>query len=297
MDSGSPSPILVAIDADALFGAGGPEQPPDAWGFLRRAAGNEDGILPPGPGLPLLRALLAGGEGVGHGVRVLVVSRQDAVAGLRVLASVESLALGIDRTVLTGGERCARYLRALEVDLFVTCDGEEAREASAAGTPTALVQDPRRSQGPLEQVRVVLDADGASDGELEERDAADAALEQLAGLLLRLRRAAPGTSLRVALVTSRGTRDQEHAIRSLLRSGLRVDEAFSLGGLSREAMLGAFGPHLVFEAGHRLAPSEEKPEAPAPQLPRHEEPPEPREHRRLESPLDRLRGRWDSSDA
>ena len=53
--------------------------------------------------------------------------------------------------------------------------------------------------------------------------------------------------IRTALVTSRNAPAHERAIKTLRNWGVRIDEAFFLGGVSKTDVLAAFGAHIFFD--------------------------------------------------
>ena len=53
--------------------------------------------------------------------------------------------------------------------------------------------------------------------------------------------------IRTALVTSRNAPAHERAIKTLREWGVRVDEAFFLGGISKKEVLSAYGAHIFFD--------------------------------------------------
>ena len=53
--------------------------------------------------------------------------------------------------------------------------------------------------------------------------------------------------IRTALVTSRNAPAHERAIKTLRNWGVRIDEAFFLGGVSKTDILSAFGAHIFFD--------------------------------------------------
>ena len=53
--------------------------------------------------------------------------------------------------------------------------------------------------------------------------------------------------IRTALVTSRNAPAHERAIKTLRNWGVRIDEAFFLGGVSKKDVLSAFGAHIFFD--------------------------------------------------
>ena len=56
--------------------------------------------------------------------------------------------------------------------------------------------------------------------------------------------------IRTALVTSRNARALERPLLTLRNWGVRVDEAFFLGGVSKKEVLASFGAHIFFDDQH-----------------------------------------------
>jgi 5'-nucleotidase len=288
------SPLVVGVSASALFELREEEpRPPSASPDLE---GDAD-LLAPGPGLGVVRAL-ARARGLAAGVELVLLSRRDADASVRLLASVRSQGVEIPRAAFTGGEPLAPYLRAFRVDLFLGRDERELAEVGAAGVAAAHVYDGGGPVGrPPEMIRVALDADAIGAGadadeaaSADERSPEGLPLAGLARALARLRGLGEGQALpvRIALLTSHASAEQERVLRGLRRAGLRVDEAFALGGLPREEVLGAFAPQLLIEGRQLRAAAETKPEP----VPAAEERPAPRAEERgsgLHSPFSRLR--------
>ena len=59
--------------------------------------------------------------------------------------------------------------------------------------------------------------------------------------------------IRTALVTSRSIPAHERAIKTLREWGVRVDEAFFLGGVPKKDILASFGAHIFFDDQHAHA--------------------------------------------
>jgi 5'-nucleotidase len=53
--------------------------------------------------------------------------------------------------------------------------------------------------------------------------------------------------IRTSLVTARNAPAHERAIKTLRQWDVRVDEAFFLGGVSKQEVLSAFGAHIFFD--------------------------------------------------
>ena len=64
--------------------------------------------------------------------------------------------------------------------------------------------------------------------------------------------------LPAVLVTSRSAPAHERAIKTLRNWGVRVDEAFFLGGVPKTDILASFGAHIFFDDQHvHAAPASE----------------------------------------
>ena len=57
--------------------------------------------------------------------------------------------------------------------------------------------------------------------------------------------------VRVAVVTARSAPAHERAINSIHQWGLRVNDAFFLGGIDKGPVLGVLQPHIFFDDQHR----------------------------------------------
>ena len=68
-------------------------------------------------------------------------------------------------------------------------------------------------------------------------------------LIARIQKVAPVGSnpIRTALVTARSAPAHERVIRTLQYWGVRIDEAFFLGGMDKSQVLSAFGAHIFFD--------------------------------------------------
>lgn len=235
---------------------------------------HERELLKPGPGFALVQALLGinGADGRER-VEVLLMSRNDAEASLRIFHSIEQYGLKISRAALSGGAALSPYLEAFRPDLFLSATEEDAKSAAALGIASGLVSPgggSERAAG-LERgpVRIAFDGDAVlftdeseriyqTEGlfafeENEKRKASEPLNEGLfAGFLRKvaaIQEEFPSgqAPFRTALVTSRRAPAHERAIRTLLSWNVHMDEVFFLGGLSKREVLEAFGAHVFFD--------------------------------------------------
>jgi 5'-nucleotidase len=239
-----------------------------------------DEILPPGAGFALIQALLhlnlqTAKPRKGPPIRkaeVVVMSRNDPATSLRMFQSIKHYGLDIRRAALSGGGSLTPYLRAFDVDLFLTSSEEDVKAALAAGFAAGLIVGGPNVQGRqelIDPIRIAFDADAVlfSDEaeriyqqhgleaflQHEEQNARKPLPEGPFAKLLRTLSALqkdPGFKrrpVRLALVTARNMPAHERVIRTLLAWDVHVDEAFFMGGVEKTKVLEAFSPHIFFD--------------------------------------------------
>lgn len=239
--------------------------------YRAHQASLEDKPLKPGTGFSLVKALLAINRmGKGQLVEVVLVSRNDADTGLRVMNSMEQYDLPIERAAFTDGRAPYEYLKPFSCDLFLSANEEDVTRALLAGFPAALVYGPPDPLGTdAHEVRIAFDGDavlfsaeaeriyreqGLSAFHRQERESADIPLEagpfkSFLASLHKIQRMFPETEcpIRTALVTARSMPAHKRAIKTLRAWNVRLDEAFFLGGVSKQGVLSVFRPHIFFD--------------------------------------------------
>ena len=245
--------------------------------------------LAPGVAFPFIRRLLALNDLSGDErlVEVVVLSRNDPETGLRVMRSVEHHGLDITRAIFMQGRSPYRFMEPLRMSLFLSANEADVREAIrmgfAAGRVVGRAADDGRAvddDGGTD-LRIAFDFDGvlADDSaeqfyqkrSLEEYQENESALADvplpkgpLAAFLEKINHiqgiedakhdADPGGYKRrvhVAVVTARSAPAHERAINSIHQWGLRVNDAFFLGGIDKGPVLGVLQPHIFFDAQRR----------------------------------------------
>lgn len=266
--------LVVAISSRALFNFETENEAFDACDdshYMQLQLKLLDTPAELGVAFPLIRKLLAFNTPDTQRVEVAILSRNDPVSGLRVLASAKYHELALERAIFTRGAAPHRYLKPLNANLFLSANGQDVRDALNHEFPAAQVY-PRSvadaKRNPYE-VRIALDGDSVlfSDeaerifhlGDLTRFQAHEvenariplppgpfkpflAALQQLqnpgAGIPMRIR---------TALVTARSAPAHERAIRTLMSWNVTVDEALFLGGLPKGPFLKEFEPDFFFD--------------------------------------------------
>lgn len=238
---------------------------------------HENDLLKPGNGFPLVKALLninklPGQEGR---VEVIVMSHNSPDTSLRVFNAIEHYGLNITRAVLASGAPLTPYLEAFKTDLYLSADEDDVQGAINAGIAAGIIccdtiQVPHADENEdIKQIRIAFDGDAvlfSDDSEMifqkegleafEENERKLAKDPMKAGPFAKflktisdLQKELPVTEapIRTALVTARSAPSHERVIRTLRAWGVRIDEAFFLGGVTKRDVLKAFGAHIFFD--------------------------------------------------
>ena len=234
---------------------------------------HEDEILQKGAAFQLVKAFLnLNNKRKERLVEVIIMSRNNPNTSLRIFNSIEDYALDITRAALTGGAEIAPYLKAFKTDLFLSANAEDVQAAINSGiaagrilTGTANANSGRK----VDQIRIAFDGDAvlfsAKSEKIYQREGMQAFAEHervnannplekgpFANFLTTLSHIQElfkdsEMPVRTALVTSRNAPAHERAIKTLRNWGVRINEAFFLGGVSKTEVLSAFGAHIFFD--------------------------------------------------
>lgn len=232
----------------------------------------ESDPLEPGTAMPLVRGLLRINDLLDERlVEVLIISRNDADTGVRVMNSAEHHGLDIPRWAFTDGRGTANYLRAFSCDLFLSANLEDVAAAAAQGLGAAkIMQVPDQpTDGTPEEVRIAFDGDAVLfSGESEaihqaegleafvdhETAHADEPLNPgplkdfLSALsIIQGKFDVADSPIRMSLVTARNAPAHKRVITTLRHWGVRLNETFFLGGSEKAPVLEVLRPHIFFD--------------------------------------------------
>lgn len=270
--------LVVGVSSRALFDLTYENTIFEADGveaYCKYQVEHESDILRPGPGFPLIKALLDLNDLPGREecVEVIIMSRNSPDSSLRVFNAIEHYGLKITRAVLASGASLAPYLSAFRTDLFLSAYEDDVQSAIdsniAAGiicTDGLYTYDCDRQ---IRQIRIAFDGDAVlftDESEMIFKEKGLNAFEENERMLAReplaegpfaqfLKKLSDlqrelGTEdcpIRTALVTSRSAPAHERVIRTMRSWNVRVDEAFFLGGLEKKEVLKAFGAQIFFD--------------------------------------------------
>jgi len=204
-------------------------------------------------------------------VEVIILSKNNAAISLRITNAINEYGLEIVRSGWTSGRDISSYLKAFKVDLFLSASDEDVINAIENGVAAAKIlpseNDVHNSLG--DQVRIAFDGDAVLFSEESELIYKEKGLEAFiehekqnaqnpmkkgpfAKLLLTIANIQKkfkdeNSPIRTALVTARSAPTHERVIQTLNVWGVRIDEAFFLGGSEKYEILEAFGADIFFD--------------------------------------------------
>ena len=271
-------PLVIGISSRALFDLEEENRIFEEEGleaYSRWQIEHERDVLGRGVAFNLVEAFLKANDlsQDRRAVEVIVMSRNSPNTSLRIFQSIREYNLDISRAALAGGAEVAPYLRAFHVDLFLSANEVDVKQAVDEDIAAGMILTGERhndADKQVDQIRIAFDGDavlfsaqseriyrqaGVDAFIRNERDHADEPMDKgpFANFLMALGRLQSLTMpsgkpvIRTALVTSRNLAAQERAIKTLRSWGVRVDEAFFLGGVEKRNILEAFGAHIFFD--------------------------------------------------
>jgi 5'-nucleotidase len=264
--------LVVAISSRALFDLAEShriytEAGVDAYHHYQIE--HEEEMLGPGPAFVLVNKLLRVNRAEKQYVEVILLSRNSADTGLRVMNSIKHHGLDITRAAFTKGEPTSRYVSAFNAHLFLSADTEDVKRVLNEGYAAATIVPSAVGKNESDELRIAFDGDAVLFSDEAERvyqekglaafsrSESDAALQPLTGGpfkeflagLHRIQADFPdgASPIRTALVTARSAPAHERVIRTLRAWNIRIDEALFLGGLDKGEFLRAFGADIFFD--------------------------------------------------
>ena len=225
-------------------------------------------------------------------VEVVILSRNDPEAGLRMMDALPHYGLNITRSFFLSGLAPYPYMISVNACLYLSTDKDEVKEAVKGGYPAGHVLPCAASavDDDTGQLRIAFDFDGVLvDDEAEmqyadggpplfhhhEQQNKDKPLKNgpLMPLMQRLadiqkiqdrntrRVNRPEKAIRIAIVTARNAPAHERLITTMKHLGLDADELFLTGGIEKKNILDVLKPQIFFDdqIGHLEPASESTP--------------------------------------
>lgn len=271
-------PLVIGISSRALFDLEAENHIYETQGlqaYISYQRDHENEVLPKGPAFALVEAFLKLNrlEKDRRTVEVIIMSRNSADTSLRIFRSIKHYGLDITRAALVGGAEVTPYLKAFRADLFLSAHAPDVKQAVDDGIAAGMIltggTKAEREHG-IDQIRIAFDGDAvlfsAESERVFKKQGLDAFIQHetsradmplskgpFANFLMtisnlqHLYATQEQSPIRTALVTSRSAPAHERAIKTLRNWGVRVDEAFFLGGVPKTEILASFGAHIFFD--------------------------------------------------
>jgi 5'-nucleotidase len=235
--------------------------------------------LEPGGAFPFIKRLLSLNDLSPDGtplVEVIVLSRNDPETGLRVMRSTADRGLPISRAIFMQGRSPYEFMGALNMSLFLSQNARDVRIALGMGFAAGQVLGSPAADPHGTDLRIAFDFDGVLADDSSERVMQSEGLPafhahetehldqplpegRLSDFLRAINRiqdieearveSEPGYNRRVhvAIVTARNAPSHERVVRTLKSWGVRVNDAFFLGGIEKAKVLRVLKPHIFFD--------------------------------------------------
>ena len=288
--------LVIAISSRALFSLEEENSIFEEKGlkeYYQHQLEKEHILLQPGTAFGLVNNFLAINNLFDDGkhIEVIIISRNNAATSLRITKSIEEYNLDIVRSAWTGGEKISKYLLPFKVDLFLSAYEEDVRDAIDVGIAAARILpfEGDRKETVSHQVRIAFDGDAvlfsdeseqiykqqgldafiAHEKENVSKSLPDGPFAKLLRVISKIQTHFPddiSAPIRTALITARNSPAHERVIRTLNEWGVRIDEAFFLGGVDKYEIVKAFRADIFFDDQdvHLEKTSKETPSAKVP---------------------------------
>jgi len=271
------SALFDLRESDAVFREQGEER------YREYQREHLDDVLEPGVAFPFIRRLLDLNDLSDRErlVEVVILSRNDPETGMRVMRSVKRHGLDITRAIFMQGRAPYRFMEPLRMSLFLSANEDDVREAIDMGFAAGHVMGHAAPDDGDTDLRIAFDFDGVLADDSAERvfqsegldgyQESESALAEvplsrgpMADFLEKINRiqgieeskslddpSGYRRRVHVAVVTARSAPAHERAINSIGQWGLRVNDAFFLGGIDKGPILEVLRPHIFFDDQRR----------------------------------------------
>lgn len=274
--------LVVGITSSALFDLTNEHQIFQKEGlnaFKKYQIENRKNLPAPGAAFPFIRRLLNLNKKFPEEspVEVVILSRNDPVAGTRITDAIAEYKLDISRYFFLSGASPYPYMKSVNACLYLSANKHEVKSAVEEGHPAGYVLPCAASDDILDtQLRIAFDFDGILvDDEAEQqyakggidlfrhheiehsarplRDGPLMPLLQKISTIQNVERINPqrvndsDKAVRIAIVTARNAPAHERMMTTLGYHGIEVDELFLTGGIEKKNILDVLRPQIFFD--------------------------------------------------
>ena len=237
-------PLLVGVSTRALFQLEEENRIFETEGWIayeELQLEREQVVLEPGAAFDVVRRLLALNDRTNcDNVEVILLSKNSPNLSLRALNSAEKLGIQVRRGSFTSGRAVAPYVDAWGIDLFLSNDDSDVRDAVVFSPESDKIYADQGLEAFLEHERrnAQVPMKSGPFGKF---------LHKLAVLRNKFMREDGTSRVRIAIVTARNAPAHERVIHTLRAWGTPADEAHFVGRHAKAPFLKAFGAHIFFD--------------------------------------------------
>ena len=277
--------LVIAVSSSALFDLGEADRIFKSQGsdeYRKYTIANEDSPFEKGPAFSFIQRLLQVNNPKDdfEPIEVVLISKNDADTGHRVHKSLRHYQLDITRSAFTCGRKPYPYISVFKASLFLSTNEADVMDALENQKPGGMILFPKNKKDvenlESSELRIAFDFDGILADDSSENIYQTHGLEgfqkheekyseeplppgPLQPLLAKisaiqkreLERQEKDSSykpkIRTSLITSRSSTAQERVVKTLRHWGITCNEAFFLGGASKDRILSVFRPHIFFD--------------------------------------------------
>lgn len=268
--------ITIGISSRALFNLEKENMIYEEKGieaYIAYQIDHEEEVLKAGVGFSLVKNLLSLNsrpEMKDKHIEVIIMSRSCPDISIRIFNSIKHYGLNISRGIFTGGEPVANYVKSNNIDLYLSSNKEDVSQVLKMGIAAARVHNTNKVySNKNEQVRIAFDFDCVLGGEeseyifqnkslsafeeneekLKEIPVKDGPFKEFVVKLGEVQRLFnyDDSPIRIAICTARNYPAHERVIKTLRNWGIRMNEAYFLGGYLKSEVLEAFNADIFFD--------------------------------------------------
>ncbi len=241
--------------------------------YINYQIANEEVILKPGVAFNLVKNLLKlndKAELKDKRIEIIIMSRSCPDISIRIFNSIRHYELDITRGIFTGGEPLANYVKTNNIDLYLSTNEEDVRQVIKSGIAAAKIYNTGKEYcNENKELRIAFDFDCVlasveseniyqengllafeqNEMKLKNVPVSDGPFKSFACKIGEIQKIFnyDKTPIRVAICTARNYPAHERVIKSLRSWGIRVNEAYFLGGYDKSRALEAFNADIFFD--------------------------------------------------
>ncbi|MCB4745359.1 MAG: 5'-nucleotidase [Sulfurovum sp.] len=265
--------LVIAISSRALFDLENENQLFEKKGlkaYYRYQINHENKLLKRGAAFDFVKNILRINSHFDDKlIEVIVLSRNNAATGLRIQNSIEKYKLDIERTGWTSGTPIGNYLKAFNVDLFLSAHEKDVQEAINAGIAAARIIPKKYKKKKRKDVRIAFDGDAVlfsdESEKIYQKNGLEAFVEherknankplpkgpfaKLLKVISHIQKRFPmeQAPIKTSLITARNFSTFKRVIRTFDAWSVHIDEAFFLGGIEKHRVIKSFKADIFFD--------------------------------------------------